>query len=583
MNDTVTTSAARSATTQFEQRPVDGAEIGNTSASTIALPDTLPILYGSEMGNAELVADNLKDALEAQGVQVECIELNDQPVEELANMSLALFVTSTSGEGDMPYTAERFWQRLSAEDAPSLVDLRFAVLALGDSGYTYFCGAGVSLDERLAELGATRIADRVDCDVNYDAPANAWIAARVEQLITTHASGDNPAAHTEHKTSAPAAPVAPNAKLFASSQWTRDFPFQARLLSSELLTSPESAKEIRHYEIDISGSDIPYRPGDSVAVIPTNTRAAVEAFLAAAGATGTDLYHGESLNFLAKYRWELRFPSAALLDAVTQHAPESPLARALADGDRAAGEEWIRDNGVCETLHQLPSPLSIAELGDAMGPIRYRAYSIASSPKTHPNTMHLTVATQRNPQTASLSAGVGSGYLADLLEAGDEINIFPLSNRSFHLPEDPATPIIMVGPGVGIAPFRSYLLDRAAGASTGPSWLFYGDQHERTDFVYRAELEALQASGALTRLSTAFSRDQAEKFYVQDRMREHAAELTQWLRDGAYLYVCGDGKRMAADVDRALQEIVSQELGAAAGAQLLEQLHHERRYLRDVY
>lgn len=559
------------------------------AAPRIALPATLPILYGSEMGNAELVADNMKDAFEALGVNVECIELNDQPVEGLADMGVALFVTSTSGEGDMPFTAAQFWKNLSADDAPSLKDLHFAVLALGDSGYTYFCGAGVSLDDRLAELGATRIADRVDCDVNYDAPANAWITARVEQLILGNAAKDDGPSET-HRIEAergapapPAAPIAPKNQLHAASQWTRDSPFAARMLSGELLTAAGSAKEIRHYEIDISGSDISYRPGDSLGVIPTNSDAAVEHFLACAGANGTEVHNGESLSFLAKHYWELRFPSGALLDTVAARAPESALARALAIGERAAGEEWIRSHGVCETLAQLTSSLSTEELGAVMGPIRYRAYSVASTPRTHPNTVHLTVATQRNPPEAALDSGVGSGYLADALRPGDEVRIFPLPNRSFHLPGDPARPVIMVGPGVGLAPFRSYLLDRACNADHGPAWLFYGDQHESTDFIYRAEIEQLQADGVLTRLDTAFSRDQSSKVYVQDRMREKSAQLTQWLQDGAYFYVCGDGKRMAADVDQALQEIVITELGAEAGATLLEQLHDEKRYLRDVY
>ncbi|WP_082488436.1 sulfite reductase flavoprotein subunit alpha, partial [Microbacterium sp. Leaf159] len=552
---------------------------GEIAFGGIALPSTLPILFGSEMGNAELIADNLKDAFEEQGVSVECIELNDQQVSALDDLGVALFITSTSGEGDLPYTADRFWQALSAEDAPRLSNLKFAVLALGDSGYTYFCGAGVKLDERLAELGATRIAERVDCDVNYEVPANAWITARIEQLTASDAAPSLDSA--DDATAQPQQPIV-SQKLHSTTPWTRDHPFNARLLSSTLLSAASSAKEIRHFEIDISGSQIAYQPGDSIAVVPVNSATAVERFLAASGISGSAVHDGQTIEHLATHQWELRFPSGALLSLVSAQAPASSLARLLAAGEQSAGEEWMRTRGVCETLRELERPLSADELAAVMSPIRYRAYSIASSPRTHPDTVHLTVATQRNSIGAALPSGVGSGFLADLVAPGETVMVFPLPNRSFHLPDDASAPIIMVGPGVGLAPFRSYLLDRAEGRAHGRAWLFFGDQHESSDFIYREQLEAMVENGVLTRIETAFSRDQAQKVYVQDRMREDAAEIVRWLQDGAYFYVCGDGKRMAADVDAALQDIAASVLGDGPGAALIDQLHREKRYRRDV-
>ncbi len=555
------------------------AEGSAAPGASTAPPTTIHILYGSEMGNAELVADNLNDALAAKGIDTSCQELNEQELDELNDLGVLLVVVSTCGEGDMPYSADQFWRRLSSDSAPSLENLRFAVLAMGDSGYTYFCEAGAQMDARLAELGATRVADRVDLDVNYVEPSEEWIAARVEQF-TAGAAAAGPGDEAEAPTPSAAHKFKPNAP--KASEYNRANTFDATLTEARALSLPGSAKQIFHFEIDTSGSGIEYHAGDSVAIVPVNSAEAVRAFLDAAGLSGDEVVDGRTVRALAE-GWELRFPSGALLEAVSKRAPESDLAKALARGDHAAGEDWIRTNGVCETLRQFDAPLPVEEIAALMGPVRYRAYSIASTPLTHPNSMHLTVSVQRNGADAALPAGIGSGFLSDCVKVGDTVRLFPFPNRNFRLPEDSATPVIMVGPGVGVAPFRAFLSERANTPGTGPTWLFFGDQHEATDFIYREDWSIFSESGVLTRLDTAFSRDQERKVYVQDRMREHAAELVRWLQDGAYFYVCGDGKRMAADVDRALHEICVAELGAEAGERLMERLQSEKRYLRDIY
>ncbi|MGO1543658.1 MAG: diflavin oxidoreductase [Gulosibacter sp.] len=547
----------------------------------LSVPSTIRILYGSEMGNAELVADNLSDALIALGHATECVELNDQPVEELNDFGLLYIVTSTSGEGDMPYNADEFWDALSEPDAPRLENLQYAMLALGDSGYLNFCGAGVKIDDRLAELGAVRIAERQDCDVSYVEPSEEWIAARIQQVI--EATGDKDSAAVDPIAASATVEAALPKKTIKISQWNRENPFAARLQSARLLSAEGSAKEIRHYELDIAGSDFNYQPGDSLAIIPTNCSKAVERFLEAARIPLDATIDGRPVRELARTQWELRFPSSALLDEVVRQAPESELSKSLMDNDYEGREAWSHSHCVADTLREAPDPLRPELIAGLMNPIRYRAYSIASSSKENPDVIHLTVATERNNSAYTLQSGIGSGYLADLAQVGEEVLVFPLVNHNFRLPSDPATPIIMVGPGVGVAPFLGFIADRAQGVNSGPAWLFFGDQHAATDFIYKDSWEHYIAEGVLTKLDAAFSRDQADKVYVQDRMRENAAELVQWLQNGAYFYVCGDGHRMATDVDAALREIVLATLGEDAGKALLDLLHTEKRYLRDVY
>lgn len=540
------------------------------------------ILYGSEMGNGEYLAEDLAAALSEHDIATVVLSLDEQPVDQLNQAGIALIIVSTYGEGEMPYGAETFWENLDAADAPACPNLHYAVLALGDSSYTYFCEAGILIDTRLTELGATRLGERVDCDADYHAAADTWITARVAQLRQVF--------HDSHETEAAPEPVrspqphqsgtdAPTAPL----RWTRENPFTATLARSVLLSSAGSDKEVRHYELDLRGIGTEPRPGDSIAIIARNDPFAVERFLGAAGVPGWRAFHGLSYGFLARERWELRYPSAALLTEIGARAPGSVLGSLVTAGDRAAIEQWARGHSVADALAELRTRIPADRLGELMGPIRYRAYSLASSPLTHPGSAHLTVATQRLPPGRAMRSGVASGFLADDVSPGEQVRVFPLPNRSFHLPDDDDASIIMIGPGVGVAPFRAFVQERQQRRACGAAWLFFGDRHQATDFLYRDEWEHALTSGALTRLTTAFSRDQEQKIYVQDRMREHAADLTQWLQRGAYLYVCGDAQHMARDVEEALRDILHTQLGAQAGSGLLTQLHQQQRYQRDVY
>lgn len=602
-----------------------------------AVPTTsaeVRVLYGSETGNAEFLCDDLVEELAAHGVTSSSMPLDDVDATDLAALGTALIIVSTTGDGDMPYGADTFWERLDTDDAPDCTGLHYAVLALGDRTYTYFCEAGTRIDERLAQLGATRIADRVDCDAAYDARAGAWIHERAAQLeqpaagaaVTAGTAAVTvvvPVTHDDGSDSdrrpgdadawdpdgwgpdvlgderAPSdtvfggsMPGDTDMRVAASgdasrqrSPWTREHPYAARLTRVERLSGPGPGcgdnREVIHCELDLGDSGIVPQPGDSLAVVADNAPYAVDRFLDAAGLTGGESFDGQSFLSLARDRWELRFASVPLLQAVAAGAPRTDIGILVAAANRAGLDDWVRGHTVADALSRLPAPLAPAELARLMQPVRARAYSVASAPGTKPGLAHLAVAVER-PMAPTMRSGVASGLLADRLAVGDRVRMFPQPNRSFRLPDDPTAPIVMIGPGVGVAPFRAFLQQRSRDPSPGPAWLFFGNRHENGGFLYHDDWLGFREAGVLTRLDTAFSRDR-QPVYVQDRMREHAAELVRWLRDGAYVYVCGDARRMAPDVDDALRGILTAELGTTAGTALLARLRDERRYRTDVY
>lgn len=584
-----------------------------------APPTTVHVLYGSETGNAEFLCDDVVEALGEHGIHAASTPLDDIPADQLGTLGTALIVVSTTGDGEMPYGADAFWERIDTDRAPRCDGLRYAVLALGDSTYTYFCEAGTLIDERLAELGATRIADRVDCDAAYDARAEAWIKERVAQLLTLVGVDDAAVADDEAPVDTGQAAVtassdgwdpkdwgpdvlgddrAPSPTLFGSpspeparasagiaapsvrSPWTREQPFPATLTARRRMSGP--GHDVVHCELDLTGSDIVLQPGDSLGVVAVNDDDTVRRFLDAAGADGTACVDGQTLQILAHDTWELRFPSAALLEAVGRDAPHTAIGAAAVAGDRAGMDDWVRTHTVADALTLLPRALASDELATLMRPIRARAYSVASSPLVHPGSAHLLVAVER-PNGAFMRSGTASGFLADRVSAGDHVKVFPMPNRSFHLPDDPSTPIIMIGPGVGVAPFRAFVQHRSRQPGAGPVWLFFGGRHKDADFLYRDEWQTLRDEGVLTRIDTAFSRDQADKIYVQHRMREHAAELADWVRRGACVYVCGDARHMAVDVDTTLRDILRGHREADAEDALFSRLCDDKRYRVDVY
>lgn len=501
---------------------------------------SLIVAYGTDMGNAEDAAMTFAESVAAIGIAAEAVELNQVDVTELRSATHLVTVVSTFGEGEFPDTAALFWEALQAS-AERLDNLHFAVLALGDSSYEMFCNAGKLLDERLEALGATRMVDRVDVDGYYEQPAKAWTTDVVKVLTA------------ERGPAAPAQPVAAPGR-------ERHEVVEARLAVNRLLTGTGSGKEVRHYEVDVAGAGMTYQAGDSLAVHATNDPALVSGLLTELGVGPEHRVpdHDEPLGVLLTEHLEIRTPSRALQD----------LAGPAADGEDVL--DLVRRAG-----------LSVEELLDTLRPLVFRDYSIASSPLAHPDRVHLTVASVRYRRGDRDYGGVASTFLAD---RGSRVRVHLRPNHTFRLPA-PDVPIIMIGPGTGIAPFRAFLQERRATAASGRSWLFFGDRHRATDFLYGDELEDFLATGTLTRLDLAFSRDQTTKHYVQHRMSENADELFGWLADGAHVYVCGDADRMAKDVDAMLHQVVARGGGmdAEAAHAYVNDLIKTHRYVRDVY
>jgi sulfite reductase (NADPH) flavoprotein alpha-component len=532
----------------------------------------LTILYGSQTGTAEGLAKRTAKAAEARGFLPKLVCMDKYESANLPAAENVLVITSTYGDGEPPDNAQSFWSYLSGESAPRLERTHFSVLALGDTNYPAFCQFGKLCDERFEQLGAQRLHPRVECDVDYDAPAKSWVEG-VFTALTANGQVNGAVAAIQEP-----APTHPD----------RRNPYPARLLTNRLLTGAASGKEVRHFEIGLANSGLSYEVGDALGVMPTNCPQFVNELLEVLHCDGEEAVPAPngsetSLRLALVQHYDITRPSPDFLKAASARHAELAVLLDPARKDELKSFLWGRE--IIDLLTAMSPPFTAPEFIGLLKKLQPRLYSISSSPKAHPGEVHLTVGAVRYVSHGRARKGVASTFLADRVGTETPVPVFVQVSHGFGLPANGDTAVIMCGPGTGIAPFRAFLEEREAVGAKGRNWLLFGDQRRTTDFLYQEQLEAWVSSGHLARLDLAFSRDQSEKVYVQHRMLEHAAELWVWLQDGAHFYVCGDASRMAKDVDAALHKVAERAGGLSpdAAAEYVARLKLEKRYQRDVY
>lgn len=570
-------SASESISISEAAQPLQTASLPDKQLETAAAKE-ITVLYGSQTGNAQNLAEKKGKELKALGFSVTVASMSAFKTNQLKKVKNLLIIVSTHGEGDPPDTALAFHEFLHGKRAPKLDGLQYSVLSLGDSSYEFFCQTGKEFDERLQELGGTRIFDRVDCDLDFEESADEWFQG------VTSALGENAGAVAENKPSA--ASTAPE------TIYSRTNPFYAEVLDVIQLNGRGSNKETYHIELSLEGSGIDYQPGDSLGIYPSNDPKLVASILetlsfsadepVAINKQGNQVTIQEALTS----HFEITVLTKPLLEKAASYSTNEQLSALLESDNTAALKEYTNGRDLLDLLTDFdPWKFDPQSFVSILRKLPARLYSISSSLAGYPEEAHLTIGAVRYHAHGRDRKGVCSVQFAERLQPGDTLPIYIQHNQNFKLPENPDTPIIMIGPGTGVAPFRSFLQEREENGTSGKSWLFFGDQHFVTDFLYQTEWQKWLSDGILTKMDVAFSRDKTEKVYVQHRMIEHSKLLFEWLQQGAVVYVCGDEKHMAHDVHQTLISIVEKEgnMTSESAAAYIAAMQQEKRYQRDVY
>ncbi|MGU5544349.1 assimilatory sulfite reductase (NADPH) flavoprotein subunit [Aeromonas veronii] len=543
------------------------------SAAVAAPSGSLTILYGSQTGNAKGVASAIKAQAEARGLPVTLASMADYKPKQLKKESHLLVVVSTYGEGEPPESAVDLFEQLKKGKIGKLDGLKFAVLGLGDSSYEFFCQTGKDFDDFLAKAGAERIYELASLDVDYQDAAKSWSEQALNAIAATLSTG----AASSSVTSAVQQAV-------GHSPYSKENPFPARLSVNQKITGRDSTKDIRHIEINLADSGLSYQPGDALGVWFDNDAELVGEVLALTGLSGDEATAHGTLRAALTSHFELTRLHGGFITGLADISDNAAL-KDLA-GDKAQVNALVASAQVVDVLKRFPTALTAEQLVGLLRPLTPRLYSIASAQSEVEEEVHLTVGVVRYPQEdGTVRSGAASSYLADRLIEDGEVRVFIEHNDNFRLPQNPDTPVIMVGPGTGIAPFRAFMQEREAQGAEGKNWLFFGNPHFTQDFLYQVEWQRYVKSGLLSKISLAFSRDQANKIYVQDRLREAGLELYQWLEAGAHFYVCGDANKMAKDVQEALLDVIAEHghKSREEAEEYLSELRRAKRYQRDVY